>query len=165
METMGSMRSIRSIRQRRALLLRCGILVVSGFLPACEVPPHEPASRVAEARPTDSRSGQAELLEAFRERRSNQWVEASARVRRLLSEDRKGSRHQRFLVEVAGGQTVLISHNIDLAPRVPVVVGSEVRFRGEYEWNDRGGVVHWTHHDPARRQTGGWIEHQGRRYE
>ena len=37
--------------------------------------------------------------------------------------------------------------------------------RGEYEWNARGGVVHWTDRDPSGRGPGGWLEHQGRRYQ
>ena len=44
-------------------------------------------------------------------------------------------------------------------------VGDEVRFRGEYEWNQRGGLVHWTHHDPAGRRTGGWLRHEDRLYQ
>lgn len=104
------------------------------------------------------------LLRAIEEKRSDQWVEASGRVIKLLGDDTEGSRHQRFLIEVAPGRTVLIAHNIDLAPRVPVSRGDEIAFRGEFEWNDRGGVVHWTHHDPKNRRQGGWIEHRGRRF-
>jgi len=93
-------------------------------------------------------------------------VRGSGRVTRVLSDDNDGSRHQRFIVEVAPGRTVLIAHNIDLAPRVPSIsVGDTVSFYGEYEWNDRGGVIHWTHHDPRGSHVGGWIEHKGRRYE
>ena len=29
---------------------------------------------------------------------------------------------------------------------------------------ERGGVLHWTHHDPDGRRPGGWLEHEGRRY-
>ena len=93
-------------------------------------------------------------------------VRGSGTVTRVLSDDNDGSRHQRFIVEVSPGRTVLIAHNIDLAPRVASIrVGDTVSFYGEYEWNERGGVIHWTHHDPRGSHVGGWIEHQGRRYE
>ena len=96
--------------------------------------------------------------------RSDVWVEGSGTVVRALADDRQGSRHQRLVVRVAAQQTILLSHNIDLAPRVPAEPGDTIRFRGEYEWNDLGGVVHWTHHDPRGRRSGGWIEHRGERY-
>lgn len=125
------------------------------------VPGTAPVPAAGEASAGD---GAAALAEAYRERRSDLWVEAEGTVRRTLPDDREGSGHQRFIVELAGGQTVLVSHNIDLAPRLPVEPGDPVRFRGEYEWNDLGGVVHWTHHDPDGRHLGGWLRHEGRTY-
>ncbi len=106
------------------------------------------------------------IAEAARSGRSDVLVEASGVVHGVLPDDREGSRHQRLLVRLRNDQTVLIAHNIDLAPRVAGVRrGDPIRFKGEYEWNERGGVVHWTHRDPAGRHPGGWLEHAGRRYD
>jgi len=105
------------------------------------------------------------VAEAFRAHRSNVEVETGGRVLRVLPDDHAGSRHQRFIVRVAGGVSVLVAHNVDLAPRVPVAPGDSVELRGEYEWNDRGGVIHWTHHDPDGRREGGWIRQDGRLYQ
>ena len=103
---------------------------------------------------------------AFAENRGNFVAEVSGTVTRLLSDDYSGSRHQRFIVTLRSGQTLLISHNIDLAPRVDaVVVGDALSFKGEYEWNDQGGVIHWTHHDPAGQHEAGWIRHDGKIYQ
>lgn len=104
------------------------------------------------------------ILRAWAAGRSDVWVEGSGEVVRVLSDDLEGSRHQRLIVEVADGHTVLVSHNIDLAPKVPVHEGQRIGFRGEYEWNERGGVVHWTHHDPRGRRQGGYIDSGGKRY-
>lgn len=106
------------------------------------------------------------IAQAYAARRSNVQVQAEGRVTRVLSDDTEGSRHQRFIVRLDSGQTVLIAHNIDLAPRVAGLREQDrVAFYGEYEWNAKGGVVHWTHRDPARRHPAGWIEYQGRRYD
>lgn len=96
---------------------------------------------------------------------SGVMVAVTGRVTRTLSDDNEGSRHQRFIVKLPSGHTLLISHNIDLAPRVPLNEGDRISAFGQYEWNERGGVLHWTHHDPAGRHEEGWIEHNGRRYE
>lgn len=107
--------------------------------------------------------GDVELL--FREQRSGVMVELAGEVSRVLADDLDGSRHQRFIVRVASGHTVLVSHNIDLAPRVESLdQGDDIAVRGQYEWNDRGGVVHWTHHDPDGRRPGGWIRHGAETY-
>lgn len=118
--------------------------------------------------PGGSAGGDSDALlhQAYEQRQGNLQVTTPGVVARLLPDDTQGSRHQRFIVRLASGQTLLIAHNIDLAPRVAgLQPGDTVTVSGEYEWNDRGGVIHWTHHDPEGRHPGGWIEHRGRRYE
>lgn len=103
---------------------------------------------------------------AFDDGTSNVQVEGEGVVTRVLADDTDGSRHQRFILRLASGQTILIAHNIDLAPRVAgLEEGDSVRFYGEYEWNEKGGTIHWTHHDPKRRHVAGWLKHNGRTYQ
>jgi hypothetical protein len=92
------------------------------------------------------------------------WIETSGVVRRLLRDDNDGARHQRFVLDLRNGQTVLLAHNLDLAPRIPLGLGDRVRFRGVYEWNDLGGLVHWTHHDPLGVEEGGYVRYRQRDY-
>jgi hypothetical protein len=116
--------------------------------------------------PSSPTYGTISIEKAFEQKQSDVQVGAEGRVTRVLSDDNEGSRHQRFIVELFSGHTVLIAHNIDLAPRVAdLKVGDRVSFYGEYEWNPQGGVVHWTHHDPAGRHEGGWVELNGVRFE
>ena len=96
---------------------------------------------------------------------SGVMVVAIGEITRILADDEKGSRHQRFIMKTQDSVSVLIAHNIDLAPRVPLSVGDEVSLYGQYEWNHKGGVIHWTHHDPKNNHEEGWVEHQGKRYE
>ncbi len=106
------------------------------------------------------------ILDAFENRRSGIPVEITASVSRLLADDTQAPRHQRFIVQLAVGHSLLIAHNIDLAPRVTDLgKGDTVEIKGIYEWNHQGGVVHWTHHDPAGNQPGGWIRHKDKRYQ
>ena len=93
-------------------------------------------------------------------------MEGRGIVKKLLRDDNEGSRHQRFLLRLDNNQTLLVAHNIDLAPRIDDLrEGDEVGFYGEYEWNNQGGVLHWTHHDPGRRHVDGWLKHNGRVYQ
>ena len=115
--------------------------------------------------PATVAEGNGGLLEAIRAKQRDVWVEGEGEVVFLFRDDTHGDRHQLFLVRITKDDTVKISHNIDLAERIPVSKGDRVRFRGEFIWNAKGGVVHWTHHDPRGRGRGGWIEHRGKRYE
>lgn len=111
-----------------------------------------------------SAAGAAALDRAFADQRSNLQVTVAAEVERVLPDDRKGSPHQRFLIRLPSALSVLVAHNLDLAPRVPLAVGDTVEIAGEYEWNEKGGVLHWTHHDPKHRHAGGYIRLHGQEY-
>ena len=105
------------------------------------------------------------LQRAYKNRQSDIQIRGSGKVTRILSDDTKGSRHQRFILKLATGQTLLIAHNIDLAPRINSLnIGDRIEFYGEYEWNPKGGVIHWTHHDPKGRHADGWLIHNGKTY-
>lgn len=88
------------------------------------------------------------------------------KVLRVFSDDISGIRHQRFILKLPSNQTILIAHNIDIAPRVPSLKeGDTIYFSGVYEENSKGGVVHWTHHDPQRHHKSGWLRKNGKIYQ
>ncbi len=128
--------------------------------------PRRDAGGVATLDPAQT---QARVARLMKEQQSGEMVAFDARVVKRLPDDNDGSRHQRFLLAIdaegAPYSTVLVAHNIDLAERVPLEEGDVVSVYGQYEFNDRGGVLHWTHHDPKGWREGGWIEHEGVRYE
>ena len=105
------------------------------------------------------------LQKAYKKQESGLQVRGKGVVIKTLSDDFVGSRHQRFILELDSGQTLLIAHNIDLAPRIDELLqGDDIEFYGEYEWNYQGGVIHWTHHDPSKKHVSGWLIHRGRTY-
>jgi hypothetical protein len=109
----------------------------------------------------------AELAErAYRQRLSGVPITLPGRVTRLLADDTQPPAHQRFIIETARGQTLLVLYNLDFGPRVPVRVGDRVVLCGEYLWNRQGGAIHKLHGDPRGRAPAGWvrIERTGRSY-
>ncbi len=130
----------------------------------------EPPEALPKTAPSGGRSpgGDTPVSNALRGaiagQRSGVWVEGSGTIVHLLPEDRRPPRHQLCLVELANGHTIKISHNVDIAPKVPWRKGEKIDFRGRFEWNAKGGVVHWTHRDPGGRKAGGWLAYDGKRY-
>ena len=117
------------------------------------------------ALPAANTSGVQEIARYFAERRSGVSASAEGMVVKILQDDVDPPRHQRFLVELSNGQTLLFAHNIDLAPRVGNLrEDTSISFSGVYEWNEKGGVVHWTHHDPDGQIAGGWLQYGGQTY-
>ncbi|WP_162810805.1 DUF3465 domain-containing protein [Vibrio cholerae] len=106
------------------------------------------------------------LQQAYKSQQSDIQVQGFGQVVKVLPDDNDGSKHQKFILKLNSGQTLLVAHNIDLAPRIPnLKVGDIVEFYGEYEWNKKGGVLHWTHKDPQNRHDHGWLKHNGQVYE
>jgi len=115
---------------------------------------------------SDKESAEAVLKQAFENEQSDIQVEGEGTVWKTLPDDNKGTRHQRFILKLSSGQTLLVAHNIDLADKIKgLKKGDKVAFYGEYEWSEQGGVIHWTHHDPSGRHTDGWLKHDGRLYQ
>ena len=106
------------------------------------------------------------IATAFKNRQSNLQVGGQGIVVKALKDDNDGHRHQRFILRLANGHTLLVAHNIELAPRIDDLrIGDMVAFYGEYEWNPKGGVLHWTHHDPHNTHPHGWLKHHGNTYQ
>lgn len=141
-------------------------LIWAGCGSAVQPPEHNGVA----VQPSEQNGGTARdespIGRAFKNRTSDVQVEGEGVVTRILADDLDGDRHQRFIVRLASGQTVLIAHNIDIAPRVAgLQQGDRVRFYGEYVWNEKGGTVHWTHRDPEGRHVAGWLKYNGRTYQ
>ena len=133
-----------------AVVLGYGVVQEQGFPPSVSAP---------------LANGNEALLDAQARQLSDVQLTGQGVVVRVLRDDLDGSKHQRFILDVGSGETVLVSHNIDLAPRVEnLKKGDILTFFGEYEWNPKGGVIHWTHHDPQNKHIAGWLKHNGRLY-
>ena len=131
-------------------------------LPASEDSP----GPTVNAAPSSAGNTDAQLARLFQEQATGVQVAGSGTVSRILADDDDGSRHQRFILELDSGQTLLIAHNVDIAPRLEgLKVGDQVSFYGEYAYSDQGGTIHWTHHDPQGKHVAGWLEWKGRRYQ
>ena len=136
------------------------------MLNACEVSSNSaPALSQFQSSSSATENVNASVEAAYSKKQSDVQVSGQGVVAKLLPDDQKGARHQKFLVRINTEQTLLFAHNIDLAERLPVKVGDAVSFNGEYVYNPKGGIVHWTHLDPQGNHTPGWIMLQGKKYQ
>ncbi|PKO46793.1 MAG: hypothetical protein CVU29_04815 [Betaproteobacteria bacterium HGW-Betaproteobacteria-22] len=146
------------------LLSAIALLISGAILSGCKPPAthgNAPEPNIIESSVTQN----AEIERAYTQKLSDVQVLGHGEVVKLLSDDNKGSRHQRFLVKINNRQTLLFAHNIDLAPRIPLQIGDKVTFHGEYVYNPKGGIIHWTHHDPKGAHVTGWVMLNGRKYQ
>ena len=157
---------VKGVRWIVATIAVVALAVIVVFVARGET--NQPASPVSVASsqssvPADS---DAVLAQLFATQQSNVQVQGQGTVIRLLADDNEGSRHQRFILQLASGQTLLVAHNIDIAPRLDgLAVGDTVSFNGEYVYSAEGGTIHWTHHDPSGKHVTGWLLWQGKKYQ
>jgi hypothetical protein len=149
-------------------LLPLLLLAAAGYfaLRPAAPPAPPPATAPAIVHHEAASDGAAALAEAQARHSSKVELEIAGIVTKVLPDDRQGLRHQRFIVRLANGQTLLVAHNIDEAPRVAgLQAGDRLRVHGEYIWNAKGGLLHWTHRDQRGHHPDGWIRRDGQTYQ
>lgn len=161
------------MRQTRKILLWLGVALLFFYLgrESQQTAPTEASTTAPEnsaqghpPRNTSTNSPSA-ITRAFQQQQSDIPVQGTGQIIKELAEDNNGSRHQRILIRMPDGLSIMIAHNIDLAPRIEGIQAEQrIEFKGEYAWNPKGGVVHWTHHDPSGRHPDGWLKYQSRTY-
>jgi hypothetical protein len=135
------------------------LVVLTGCgAPATTAPPHSTLIN-----PTRGAAGCGAARSAFQTHRSKLWLTVSAHVTRDLADAHGTYTHQRFIVTCSGGFTLLIVNDISIGERAPAHIGDTVTVRGQYIWNDQGGLIHFTHHDPEG-GPGGYIDEDGAQY-
>jgi hypothetical protein len=140
--------------------LFAGNLIFAGYQASTGNKAHPPLSAQS------THNSDAVLANAFSNHLNNLQVSGQGVVTSVLPNDNSGTRHQRFILKLESGQTLLVAHNIDIAPGISNLRENDtVQFYGEYEWNDKGGVIHYTHKDPKGVHAAGWLEHQGIKYQ
>jgi hypothetical protein len=106
-----------------------------------------------------------EIIQAQTSNLVNAEVTGRAVVKKLLRDDVVAPRHQKFLLELTNGTTILVAHNTDVAPQVPIQEGDQLVIHGSFIYNTKGGLIHWTHHSNSPRHQGGYIDFNGARYQ
>lgn len=121
-------------------------------------------SKIPQKPKLKAESGIVAIADAIAEKKSGLIVQGFAAVKSVLPDDADNGKHQNFIVSLENGRTFSVSHDVDVAPRVPLKQADLIEFRGQYDWNDQGGIVHWTHHDPDMNHQDGWIKLNGKVY-
>jgi len=166
----------RKIRRIVFMLVAAGIAIGVNYYNKNYSSDKSPSTQTSSTKKTStelsssqfSESDQQQAIKKIRAAKNNTsaqfWIGFNGKVVKNLKDDLSGSRHQKFLISPTAGITLLVAHNIDLASRVPLYKGDSISLYGRYEWNNRGGVMHWTHHDPKGKKKGGWIKANGKTY-
>ena len=81
-------------------------------------------------RPAGPGSGVVDDSEALRAQDAHAIkveITVCAPVKKLLPDDTRGLPHEKFLLELSNGTTLLVAHDTAMAPRVPLAVGVLMR--------------------------------------
>ena len=113
----------------------------------------------------DNSKLKSKLKKIIEAKQSGKIITINAQVIKVLPDDIQGDKHQRLILKVLNSNiTLLLAHNIDIAPRVPVIKNDIILIHGQYEWNEKGGIIHWTHRDVNNKHPNGWVEYKNKRY-
>ncbi len=95
---------------------------------------------------------------AFAHKMSNVPLTAVGKVIEVLPDDTDATPHQKFIIETHPGHTILVSHSLLRAYRIPAKIGDRIEAHGTYVWNRHGGLMHNTHHFSDKECFGSYCE-------
>lgn len=117
----------------------------------------------APRRDVEGGDGDAILAAALRDRVHDLQVHGRGIVVSLRGDDTEGDHHQRFVIRLESGHTLLVAHSVHVASLAEGLgVGDSVWFSGVYEQSADGGTVRWTHAEPDGEHAPEWLRHGGR---
>lgn len=147
-----------------AALTTC-CLVIFGCAAAQNQAPAPVASNAPGQSANQTAAGDAQAIRAQQLQLVKVPLTVTAPVKKMLKYDDRGLPHEKFLLSLSNGATILVAHNTKMAPYVPIQAGDLVTVHGEFIWNAKGGLIHWTHHSDSQSHEGGYIDFNGKRYE
>ncbi len=107
------------------------------------------------------------LLNALNKQTELTFVEIkSAQVVKLLRNDNRGARHQRWLIQLTNSKPILAVYNIDLSDKIPLSPGDIIDLAGELKFDEKKKtpLIHWLHDDPQQKRKNGYVIHNGKKY-
>jgi hypothetical protein len=128
------------------------------------------ASAIAGCATGSGDAGNGAVYDAWRSERSRVEVTANGSVSRILgTRSGRSGVHEGFLLHLSGagghGLTVRVEDNVDLTGPIPLEPGEAATVRGEYIYDERGGLIHYTHRDPRGYHAAGYVQVAGRIYQ
>ncbi|MEO9170498.1 MAG: DUF3465 domain-containing protein [Candidatus Baltobacteraceae bacterium] len=117
---------------------------------------------------SQAQAGDGAVCSAYQSQRSHVEVVATGKISRMLgTRDGRNGSHEGFLVKLDSGcdLVVKVETNVSLTGPVPLQTGEAVTIKGEYEYYQMGGVIHWTHRDPRGNHEGGYVQAGGATYQ
>lgn len=113
----------------------------------------------------DETASDSDIIRAINDRRREHFIEGgSLVVTKLLPDDNSGLEHQKWVVRLSNGEKMQAVYNLDMCPRVPLKEGDVIAMGGEFVWTNKGGLLHWLHHDPRGRRPNGYVLVNGKFY-
>lgn len=107
----------------------------------------------------------SEIVRAVVNRRRVDFVEGRGMVViRTLADDTNGLRHQKWVVQLSNGSSMMAVYNLDMCERVALKVGDHVAMGGQFVWTNQGALLHWLHYDPRKTRPDGYVEVNGKVY-
>lgn len=112
-----------------------------------------------------AQAGDTALCDAIAQQKGVRFIEAdNIWIERLLDDDLKPPKHQRWIGRLSCGARILLVYNISLCERVPVQVGDRIQVGGELLFTRGLPLIHWLHEDPKNRRPHGYVILNGRKY-